>query len=147
MSELDSALRQFNEMYGLAHPVQPELLPTRADLVNKLVNFRSIITEEVSEVDDILVKLTDGSISQSEVLTDIADWLGDLIIYCGSEMVKYGLEPSAVLGIIMASNMSKLGADGKPIRDDRNKVMKGPNYWKPEPMIQRYCSSCPPSCP
>jgi predicted HAD superfamily Cof-like phosphohydrolase len=41
------------------------------------------------------------------------------------------------LGIIMASNMSKLGPDGKPIYDERGKVLKGPNYWKPEPMIKR----------
>jgi hypothetical protein len=33
--------------------------------------------------------------------------------------------------------MSKLGVDGQPIYDARGKVMKGPNYWKPEPMIRR----------
>jgi predicted HAD superfamily Cof-like phosphohydrolase len=38
----------------------------------------------------------------------------------------------------MASNMSKLGPDGKPIYDERGKVMKGPGYWKPEPMLLRY---------
>ena len=37
----------------------------------------------------------------------------------------------------MASNMSKLGEDGKPIYDERGKVMKGPGYWQPEPMIER----------
>jgi predicted HAD superfamily Cof-like phosphohydrolase len=41
-----------------------------------------------------------------------------------------------VLAIIMQSNFSKLGADGLPIYDERGKVMKGPNYWKPEPKIQ-----------
>lgn len=138
MSEYDQSLRDFNEMYGLPHPTAPLLPPTRADLVNQLVNFKKILTEELDEVDDILIKLTDGSVSQPDILTEIADWLGDLQIYCGSEMVKYGLEPSAVIGIIMSSNMSKLGADGKPIHDERNKVMKGPNYWKPEPMIKRY---------
>jgi hypothetical protein len=36
----------------------------------------------------------------------------------------------------MDSNTSKLGADGKPIYDERGKVMKGPGYWKPEPAIK-----------
>jgi hypothetical protein len=35
----------------------------------------------------------------------------------------------------MQSNFSKLGEDGKPIYDERGKVMKGGNYWKPEPKI------------
>lgn len=46
----------------------------------------------------------------------------------------------AILDIIMASNFSKLGADGKPIYDDRGKVLKGPGYWKPEPKISAYLS-------
>ncbi len=36
----------------------------------------------------------------------------------------------------MQSNFSKLGADGKPIYDERGKVMKGPGYWQPEPKIR-----------
>jgi predicted HAD superfamily Cof-like phosphohydrolase len=138
MTEFDSAVTEFNSLYGLAHPPSPKLPATRTELVNQLVNFRKILSDEVNEVDDILIKLTDGSVSQPDILTEIADWLGDLQVYCASEMVKYGLEPSAVLGIIMSSNMSKLGADGKPIIDEFGKVMKGPNYWKPEPMLKRY---------
>ena len=42
----------------------------------------------------------------------------------------------AVLQIIMDSNASKLGADGKPIYDANGKFLKGPNYWKPEPKIR-----------
>jgi hypothetical protein len=41
-----------------------------------------------------------------------------------------------VLQIIMDSNASKLGADGKPIYDANGKFLKGPNYWKPEPKIR-----------
>jgi predicted HAD superfamily Cof-like phosphohydrolase len=43
-----------------------------------------------------------------------------------------------VLEIIMDSNMSKLGSDGQPIYDSVGKVIKGPNYWKPEPKLQAY---------
>jgi len=41
-----------------------------------------------------------------------------------------------VLDVIMDSNESKLGADGKPIYDANGKFLKGPGYWKPEPKIK-----------
>jgi predicted HAD superfamily Cof-like phosphohydrolase len=41
-----------------------------------------------------------------------------------------------VLDVIMDSNESKLGADGKPIYDANGKFLKGPNYWRPEPRIK-----------
>jgi predicted HAD superfamily Cof-like phosphohydrolase len=65
----------------------------------------------------------------------LADLLGDIQVYCASEMRKFGLPQDDVLSIIMQSNFSKLGADGKPIYDERGKVQKGPGYWKPEPKI------------
>ena len=136
--DFDSKIRAFNTLYGLPAPVRPLLPKTRDELVQKLTAFHRILAKEVSELDDILVKLTDGTASQPEILTDIADWLGDLQVYCASEMTKYGLENNVVLSIIMASNMSKLGEDGKPIIDSDGKVCKGPNYWKPEPQIKRY---------
>jgi predicted HAD superfamily Cof-like phosphohydrolase len=72
----------------------------------------------------------------------LADLLGDIQVYCASEMAKFGLPLDEVLAIIMRSNFSKLGADGKPIYDERGKVQKGPNYWKwkPEPKIKELLS-------
>ena len=61
--------------------------------------------------------------------------LCDIQVYCASEMAKFGLPLDKVLAVIMNSNFSKLGADGEPIYDERGKVQKGPNYWKPEPAI------------
>ena len=58
------------------------------------------------------------------------------MVYCRSEALKYGLPLEDVLDIIMDSNESKLGADGKPIYDANGKFLKGPNYWKPEPKIK-----------
>jgi predicted HAD superfamily Cof-like phosphohydrolase len=66
----------------------------------------------------------------------MADLLGDVIVYCRSEALKYGLPLEDVLDIIMDSNESKLGADGKPIYDANGKFLKGPDYWKPEPKIK-----------
>ena len=72
----------------------------------------------------------------ADVLVAIADLLGDVIVYCRSEALKYGLPLEEVLDVIMDSNESKLGADGKPIYDGNGKFLKGPNYWKPEPRIK-----------
>ena len=71
-----------------------------------------------------------------DIAVAIADVLGDIIVYCRSEALKYGIPLEAVLDIIMDSNESKLGADGNPIYDANGKFLKGPNYWKPEPRIR-----------
>ena len=91
--------------------------------------------EEVHEMDEIIAAQHAGK-DPLEVLTMLADLLGDIQVYCASEMAKFGLPLDQVLSIIMQSNFSKLGADGLPIYDERGKVMKGPNYWKPEPKLQ-----------
>ena len=66
-------------------------------------------------------------------LTEIADALGDMLyILCGS-ILTHGLQNkmAEVFQEIQRSNMSKLGEDGKPIYREDGKVMKGPNYFKP----------------
>lgn len=84
------------------------------------------------------IKLTPEEFDEQEldILTDLADWLGDIQVYCGSEMTKFGLPVNDVLEIIMESNFSKMGADGNPIYDEQGKLLKGPNYWKPETRIK-----------
>lgn len=66
-------------------------------------------------------------------LVEIADALGDMLyILCGT-IIEHGLQDKieAVFNEIQRSNMSKLGADGKPIYRADGKVLKGPNYFKP----------------
>ncbi|RZJ36667.1 MAG: hypothetical protein EOO51_00700 [Flavobacterium sp.] len=65
---------------------------------------------------------------------EIADALGDMLyILCGT-ILEHGLQHKieAVFDEIQRSNMSKLGADGKPIYREDGKVMKGPAYFKPD---------------
>lgn len=133
----DELIQRFNKMYGLECPRGPSTRGARADLSHILKLFRDILEEELSECDDIIKLIEDPGVTPLAILTEIADWLGDIMVYCASELAKYGLRSEDILRIIMASNFSKLGADGKPIYDERGKVLKGPNYWKPEPMIQR----------
>ncbi|MDC0637289.1 nucleoside triphosphate pyrophosphohydrolase family protein [Flavobacteriaceae bacterium] len=67
-------------------------------------------------------------------LVEIADALGDMLyILCGT-IIEHGLQDKieAVFEEIQRSNMSKLGQDGKPIYREDGKVLKGPNYFKPD---------------
>lgn len=67
-------------------------------------------------------------------LAEIADALGDqLYILCGT-ILKHGLQHKIeeVFAEIQRSNMSKLGEDGKPIRRDDGKILKGNSYSKPD---------------
>lgn len=66
-------------------------------------------------------------------LVEVADALGDMLyILCGT-IIEHGLQHKIeeVFNEIQRSNMSKLGVDGKPIYREDGKVMKGPNYFKP----------------
>lgn len=67
-------------------------------------------------------------------LIEVADALGDMLyILCGT-ILEHGMQYKIeeVFEEIQRSNMSKLGADGKPIYREDGKVLKGPNYFKPD---------------
>lgn len=131
---------QFNQIYKLPSPNKPELLSK-----DRIDAFRDILTEEINEAEEISEKYAEmlreqgGDLDENarlEVLTDLADWLGDIVVYCASEARRWGLPLKQILDVIMESNFSKLGDDGQPIYDHRGKVLKGPRYWKPEPRIR-----------
>ncbi len=121
-----------NAMYKLPANARPTL---PADVAERLVKFKATLMDEVHEIDEIVKHARDGG-DPADALTAIADLLGDIIVYCRSEALKYGLPLEEVLDVIMDSNESKLGADGRPIYDANGKFLKGPNYWKPEPRIK-----------
>lgn len=71
---------------------------------------------------------------EANSLIEIADALGDqLYILCGT-ILKHGMQHviENVFDEIHASNMSKLGEDGKPILRDDKKILKGPGYFRPD---------------
>jgi predicted HAD superfamily Cof-like phosphohydrolase len=121
-----------NAMYKLPANDRP-VLPD--DVAGRLSKFKATLMDEVHEIDDIVALANKGA-PPADVLVAIADLLGDVIVYCRSEALKYGLPLEDVLDVIMDSNESKLGADGKPIYDANGKFLKGPDYWKPEPKIK-----------
>jgi predicted HAD superfamily Cof-like phosphohydrolase len=71
---------------------------------------------------------------EANSLVEIADALGDqLYILCGT-ILKHGMQHiiEDVFDEIQASNMSKLGDDGKPVLRDDGKILKGPGYFRPD---------------
>ena len=90
---------------------------------NKIVNLRnSLIEEELSELKDA-VKNND--------ITEVADALTDILYVTYGAGHAYGIDLDKCFNEVQNSNMSKLGDDGKPIYNESGKVMKGPNYYKP----------------
>jgi predicted HAD superfamily Cof-like phosphohydrolase len=136
-------IERFNAMYQLDSNTEPTLLGPE-----RVRNFHDILAEEVNEGLDLATKYEALVAAQSDldsdkklaVLTELSDWLGDLVVYCASEAKRWGLPLNRILDVIMQSNFSKLGEDGQPVYDHRGKVMKGPGYWKPEPKIQELLS-------
>tara|TARA_B100000530_G_C15932889_1_gene477675 strand:- start:607 stop:1053 length:447 start_codon:yes stop_codon:yes gene_type:complete len=130
-------IKKFNSMYKLDMPASPKVRELKI-----LQGFQDIISEEVKEAEDIF-EMYKGKNSDDlskeerlEILTAVSDWLGDMVVYCFTQAQSWGLPMEDVLNVIMDSNFSKLDQDGNPIYDDRGKVLKGPNYWKPEPKIK-----------
>jgi hypothetical protein len=127
-----------NAMYRLPANDEPTL---PADAPDRLRKFKATLLDEVHEIDEIIAAAQAGA-APLETAVAIADLLGDIIVYCRSEALKYGIPLEDVLDIIMDSNESKLGADGDPIYDANGKFLKGPNYWKPEPRIRELLANC-----
>lgn len=130
-TSLDSQIQEMHNMYGLPINSVPTV-GSAATLQDRFRNFHTILSAEIEEIRAIHLDAP-----ALYILVDVADLLGDIIIYCRSEALKYGIPIDDVLHIIMKSNLSKLGEDGKPIKDERGKVLKGPNFSPPEPAIRR----------
>ncbi len=123
MSLIDkiNKVKEFHEAFG----IQNNEAPT-TQLSKEEIQLRFDLIKEENE--EYLEAANNGDI------IEIADALGDqLYILCGT-MLKHGLQHKMeeVFDEIQRSNMSKLGADGKPIYREDGKVMKGPNYFKPD---------------
>ncbi|KIX22952.1 hypothetical protein SY27_01930 [Flavobacterium sp. 316] len=114
------AVKLFHTTYGLG--VSNEI---KADLGEQKNKLRFELMKEENE--EYLEAVENNDI------IEIADALGDMLyILCGT-ILEHGLQHKIeeVFDEIQRSNMSKLGEDGKPIYREDGKVMKGPNYFKP----------------
>ena len=65
-------------------------------------------------------------------LLEVADALTDILYVTYGAGHAFGINLDKCFDEVQSSNMSKLGEDGKPIYNEAGKVMKGPNYFKPD---------------
>ena len=90
---------------------------------NKITTLRyDLIKEELSELKEAIDK---------KDIKEVADALTDILYVTYGAGHAFGIDLDKCFEEIQNSNMSKLGKDGKPIYNEQGKVMKGPNYFKP----------------
>lgn len=120
MQKQINSVKEFHEAFGLGVNFSPI-----GDLGEQKNMLRFNLMKEENE--EYLEAV------QNNDVVEIADALGDMLyILCGT-ILEHGLQHKIeeVFDEIQRSNMSKLGEDGKPIYREDGKVMKGPNYFKP----------------
>ena len=120
LNEALKAVETFHDAFGIANNYEPSVA-----LDEREVELRFNLMKEENE--EYLEAAKEGNI------VEVADALGDqLYILCGT-ILKHGLQHkiAEVFQEIQRSNMSKLGADGKPIYREDGKVLKGENYFRP----------------
>ena len=82
-----------------------------------------LIKEELEELTEAM---------QDENLLEVADALTDILYVTYGAGHAFGIDLDKCFDEVQNSNMSKIGEDGKPIYNEAGKVMKGPNYFKPD---------------
>jgi len=114
------AVKAFHTAFKIGHRETP-----KADLGNDKNTLRfNLMKEENEEYYEA---------ANNNDLVEVADALGDMLyILCGT-IIEHGMQHKIeeVFNEIQRSNMSKLGENGEPIYREDGKVLKGPNYFKP----------------
>lgn len=114
-------VRRFHDAFRIKNNYTPH-----AVLESDVIDLRHRLMHEENE--EYLEACKNGD------LVEIADAIGDMMyILCGT-ILSHGLQDKMedIFDEIQRSNMSKLGIDGKPIYREDGKILKGPNYFKPD---------------
>ena len=112
-----SKVGTFMKTFGQEVKTKPSF---STDKINKL--RIDLIKEELAELTDAINK---------QDLLEVADALTDILYVTYGAGHAFGIDLDKCFEEVQSSNMSKLGNDGKPIFNNKGKVMKGPNYFKP----------------
>ena len=112
-----SKVGTFMKTFGQEVKTKPSF---STDKINKL--RIDLIKEELEELTEAM---------NNEDLLEVADALTDILYVTYGAGHAFGIDLDKCFKEVQNSNMSKLGEDGKPIYNEKGKVMKGPNYFKP----------------
>ena len=116
MSNFDD-VKTFMETYGQEVKTKSEF-PEK-----KIVKLRlDLIKEELNELTDAI---------KNNDIVEVADALTDILYVTYGAGHSFGIDLDKCFEEVQRSNMSKLDKNGKPIFNENGKVMKGPNYFKP----------------
>ena len=113
-----SKVGTFMKTFGQEVKTEPSF---STDKINKL--RIDLIKEELQELTDAMNK---------KDLLEVADALTDILYVTYGAGHAFGIDLDKCFAEVQNSNMSKLDENGKPIYNDVGKVMKGPNYFKPD---------------
>lgn len=123
MALLDSInkVKEFHEAFKIQNNEAPTIHLSKDEILLRYTLLRE-------ENEEYLEAANNGDI------VEIADALGDQLYILFGTLLKHGLQYKieAVFNEIQRSNMSKLDASGQPIYREDGKVMKGPNYFRPD---------------
>ena len=111
-------VKKFMETFGQEVKSKAEFPSSKIDQLRY-----DLIKEELDELRDAI---KDGDIKE------VADALTDILYVTYGAGHAFGIDLNKCFDEVQKSNMSKLGEDGKPIYNDNGKVMKGPNYFRPD---------------
>ena len=117
MSNFDK-VGTFMKTFGQEVKTKPSF---SSDKINKL--RIDLIKEELEELTEAM---------QNKNLLEVADALTDILYVTYGAGHAFGIDLDKCFNEVQNSNMSKLGEDGKPIYNESGKVMKGPNYFRPD---------------
>ena len=111
-------VKSFMETFGQEVKSTPSFSSEKINMLRY-----NLIKEELEEFKQAL---------DNNDLLEVADALTDILYVTYGAGHAFGINLDACFEEVQNSNMSKLGSDGKPIYNDQGKVMKGPNYFKPD---------------
>ena len=117
MSNFES-VKKFMKTFGQEVKEKAEF-PT-----DKITTLRyDLIREELDELKEAI---------DNKDIKEVADALTDILYVTYGAGHAFGINLDKCFAEVQNSNMSKLGDDGKPIYNEKGKVLKGPNYFKPD---------------
>ena len=111
-------VKTFMETFGQEVKTSPSF---STDKINSL--RYDLIKEELEELKEAM---------ENKDLLEVADALTDILYVTYGAGHAFGIDLDKCFEEVQNSNMSKLGEDGKPIYNESGKVMKGPQYFKPD---------------
>ena len=110
-------VKKFMETFGQIVRTKPQL-PDKETMQLRY----DLIEEELNELEHAM---------KTKNLKEVADALADILYVTYGAGYAYGIDLDKCFKEVQRANMSKLGKDGKPIYNEKGKVMKGPDYLEP----------------